>query len=60
MRDAGDEDDAPLIVDRINDAVVADSNAEVTPTHETLCAGWPRLRGKAVDRLRDPALDRIV
>jgi hypothetical protein len=54
VRDSGDDDTPLRIVDRVDDAVVADAHSEVIPAGELANPGRPRILGEPVYRRPDP------
>lgn len=45
--DAEDQDDGDIVVDLVDDAIVARANPPLAGASEELCRGrWPRLGGK--------------
>jgi hypothetical protein len=60
VSDSRDDDQTLLIVDRVDHAVVADSDAKVVAAGELDCTPRSRMVGEAVDRSTDPVSERPV
>ena len=58
--DSGDDHQALLLVDRVNDPVVADSDPVVVAAGQLDCARRPRVMRQAVDRGRNSFLQLAV
>lgn len=58
MGDPGDEDELLDIVDRVDDSVIANADAEVVPPGQLHRAGWTRAERELIDRGRNAIGDR--
>ena len=60
MRDAGHDKQSGVVVDGIDDPVVADPYSVVVSTCKLGGAGWARISGESVDRAADPFPERTM
>jgi hypothetical protein len=58
VRDPGDEDETLSVVNRVDDAVLTHSHAEVVSARQLLGAARPRVGRQAVDRGPDAVAQR--